>query len=92
MKTTQTLSAIEELRLSLAKQHTKRFHLVVGGLVGAVVVLLYKIVNGEYKDGNYSNYLVVVLLLNVGAGLRVTTTCVGAALGLVGSTRVKTSN
>merc|ERR1719278_947348 len=39
--------------------------LVVGGLVGAAVVLL-----------------VVVLLLKVGAGLRVTTTCVGAALGL----------
>ena len=53
--------------------------------MGAVVVLLYKIVNGEYKDGYYSNYLVVVLLLNVGAGLRVTTTCVGAALGLVGT-------
>ena len=32
-----------------------------------------------------TNYLVVVLLLNVGAGLRVTTTCVGAALGLVGT-------
>ena len=85
MKSTQTLSAIEELRLPLAKQHTKFFHLVVGGLVGAAVVLLYKIVDGEYKDGNYSNHLVVVLLLNVGAGLRVTTTCVGAALGLVGT-------
>ena len=65
---------------------------MVGGLVGAAVVLLYKIVDGEYKDGNYSNYLVVVLLLNVGAGLRVTTTCVGAALGLVGSTGIYTSN
>ena len=56
--------------------------------MGAAVVLLCKVVDGEYKDGNYSNYLVVVLLLNVGAGLRVTTTCVGAALGLVGSTGI----
>ena len=52
MKSTQTLSAIEELRLYLAKLHRKRFHLVVGGLVGAAVVLLCKIVDGEYKDGN----------------------------------------
>ena len=56
--------------------------------MGAVVVLLCKIVDGQYKDGDYSNYLVVVRLLKVGAGLRVTTTCVGAALGLVGSTGI----
>ena len=42
----------DELRLSLCKQHRKRFHLVVGGLVGAAVVLLCKIVDGQYKDGN----------------------------------------
>ena len=52
LKSTQTLSAIEELRLPLAKQHTKFFHLVVGGLVGAAVVLLCKIVDGQYKDCN----------------------------------------
>ena len=52
LKSTQTLSAIEELRLYLAKLHRKRFHLVVGGLVGAAVVLLGNIADGQHKDGN----------------------------------------